>query len=83
MDTLALEQYGLRKYKAADIHVLNIRLFYEPTRLKRVPATITFMDLVSNYNPFDDSNIIQIALSPTTQAKYTIKLSQPGLDLFS
>ena len=31
----------------------------------------------------DDSNIIQIAPSPTTQAKYTIKLSQSGLDLFS
>ena len=31
----------------------------------------------------DDSNIIQIDPSPITQAKYTIKLSQSGLDLFS
>ena len=30
-----------------------------------------------------DYNIIQIALYPTTQAKYTIKLSQSVLDLFS
>ena len=30
-----------------------------------------------------DYNIIQIAPSPTTQAKYTIKLSQSGLYLFS
>ena len=66
-----------------DIHALNIRLFYDPTRLKRVPATITFADLISNFNLFDDSNIIQIALSPTNQEKYTIKLSQPGLNLFS
>ena len=62
---------------------LNIRLFYDPTRLKRVPATITFTDLISNYNLFDDSNIIHIAPSPTTQSKYTIKLSKSGLDLFS
>ena len=48
-----------------------------------VPATITFTDLVSNYNLFDNSNIIHIAPSPTTQAKYTIKLSQSVLDLFS
>ena len=66
-----------------DIHALNIRLFYDPTRLKKVPATTTFADLVSNYNLFDDCNIIQIAPSTTTQAKYTIKLSQSGLDLFS
>ena len=31
----------------------------------------------------DDSNIIQIAPSPTTKEKYTINLSQSGLDLFS
>ena len=43
-----MEQYGLRKEKVADIDALNIRLFYDPTRLKRVPATITFPDLVSN-----------------------------------
>ena len=48
-----------------------------------VPATITTTDLVSNYNLLDDSDIIQITPSPTTQAKYTIKLSQSGLDLFS
>ena len=48
-----------------------------------VPATTTFTDLVSNYNLFDNSNIIHISPSPTTQAKYTIKLSQSGLDLFS
>ena len=48
-----------------------------------VPATITFTDLVSYYNLFDDSNIIQIAPSTTTQEKYTIELSQSGLDIFS
>ena len=31
----------------------------------------------------NDSNVIQIAPSTTTQAKYTIKLSQSGLDIFS
>ena len=67
----------------ADIDALNIWIFYDPTRLKRVPATINFTYLISNYNLFDDYNIIHIAPSPTTQAKYTIKLSQPGLDLFS
>ena len=76
-------KYGLRKEKATDIDALNIRLFYDPTRLKRVPETITFTDLVSNYNLFDNYNIIHIAPSPITQAKYTIKLSQSGLDLFS
>ena len=44
---------------------------------------ITFTDLVSNYNRFDDSNIINIDLSPTTQAKYTVKILQSGLDFFS
>ena len=78
-----MEQYGLRKENAADIDALDIRLFYDPTGLKRVPATIPFTDLVSKYNLFDDSNIIQIAPSPTIQAKYIIKLSQSGLDLFS
>ena len=68
---------------AADIHTLNIRLFYDPTRLNRVPETITFTDLLSKYKKFDDYNIIQISPSPTTQAKYTIKLSQQGMDLFS
>ena len=60
-----------------------MRLFYDQTRLKMVPATINFTDIVSNYNLFDDSNIIQIAPSPMTQAKYIIKLSQSGLNLFS
>ena len=41
------------------------------------------MDIVSNYNIFDDSNTIQIFPSPATQARYTIKLFQSGLDLFS
>ena len=45
-----MEKYGLRKEKAAEIYALNIRLFYDPTSLKRVPETITFADLVSNYN---------------------------------
>ena len=67
----------------ADIDALNIRLLYDPTRLKRVPETITFTDLVSNYNLFDDYNTIHIAPSLTTQEKYTIKLSQSGLDFFS
>ena len=48
-----------------------------------VPETITFTDLVSNYNLFNDYNIIQIYPSPTNQAKYTIKLSQSGLNLLS
>ena len=43
-----MEQYGLRKENAAGIDALDIRLFYDPTRLKRVPATIAFTDLVSN-----------------------------------
>ena len=30
--------------------MLNIRLFYDPTRLKRVPEAINFTDLVSNYD---------------------------------
>ena len=32
---------------------------------------------------FDDSDIIQIAPSPTTKAKYAIKLPQSGMDFFS
>ena len=57
-------------------------MHYDLTGLKRGPATITFTDLVSNYNLFNNSNIIHKAPSPTTQAKYTIKLSQSGLDFF-
>ena len=48
-----------------------------------VPETITFTDIISDNNLLDDSNIIHISPSPTTQAKYTIKLSQSGFDLFS
>ena len=133
LDALDLEQYGIKKEKAVAIHALNMRLFYYPTRLKRVPYdgnkwTLTLkppprylrqgngdapdiweifstplldclwdaghgsvfkccipqdsLKLVG-YFFVGDYNIIQIALYPTTQAKYTIKLSQSVLDLFS
>lgn len=45
---LAPEQYGSRSFKAADIQALNTRLFYDLVRLKRIPATSTFVDLVSS-----------------------------------
>ena len=47
---VADEQYGSRKHKAADVQALNTRLFYDHIRLKRKPATSTFIDLVSNYD---------------------------------
>ena len=50
LDVLALEQYGSRKAKAADIQALNIRLLYDLTRLERIPSTSTFTDIVSNYD---------------------------------
>ena len=43
------KQYTIRKRKASDINALNTQLFYNIIRLKRVPATSTFADLVSNY----------------------------------
>ena len=50
IDALALKQYGSRKAKAADIQDLNIRLFYDLTRLERILSTSTFTDIVSNYD---------------------------------
>lgn len=47
---LAIEQYGSRTAKAADIQALNTRLFYDLVRLKKIPATSEFTDLVSNYD---------------------------------
>ena len=37
LNALELEQYGIRKSKAADIQDLNTLLFYDLTRLKRFP----------------------------------------------
>ena len=72
LDAIALEQYRLRKEKAADIHALNIRLFYDLTRLKRVPATITFTDNVSNYNLLVH-NIASLILQRSNIPKYPIR----------
>ena len=48
LDTLDPEQYGSRKEKAMYIQALNTRLFYDLIITKRVPATSTFSDIVSN-----------------------------------
>lgn len=47
---VAPEQYGSRKCFAADIQALNTRLFYDLVKLDKLPATSTFIDLVSNYD---------------------------------
>ena len=39
LNTLTPEQYGIRKAKASNIQSLNTRLFYDLTRLKRIPVT--------------------------------------------
>eukprot|EP00957_Ditylum_brightwellii_P075504 5738702-Ditylum_brightwellii.AAC.3 len=39
------EQYGSRRGKAADVHALNTRLFYDLLLLERKPATSIFIDL--------------------------------------
>ena len=67
-----MEKYGLRKEKAADIYALNIRLFYDPTSLKRVPETITFADLVSNYNLLVH-NIASLSLQQSNIPKKPIR----------
>ena len=50
LESLAPEQYGSRASKSADIQALSTRLFYDKIRLKRLPATSVFADLVSNYD---------------------------------
>ena len=50
LNSLVLEQYGIKKTKAMDIQSLNMRLFYDFPRLKWVPATSTFSDIFSNYH---------------------------------
>ena len=49
IEGLALEQYGVRSSKLADIKVLNTRLFYNLIRLKRLSATTVLTDMVSHY----------------------------------
>ena len=50
LNNLVPEQYGSTKVNAAEIQARNTRLFYDLTRLKQVPATSTFADLVSKYD---------------------------------
>eukprot|EP00957_Ditylum_brightwellii_P108617 8284469-Ditylum_brightwellii.AAC.1 len=47
---VALEQFGSRKHKAADLQALNTRLFYDYVCLERTTSTSAFIDLVSNYD---------------------------------
>ena len=49
LDSIAPEQYGSRKAKAADIQALTTRLFYDIIRKIIIPATNIFADLVSKY----------------------------------
>ena len=50
LGALAPEQNGSRKGKTLDTQSLNTELLYNLVRLKRVPETSIFTDLVSNYN---------------------------------
>ena len=47
---LDIGQYRSIKSKAVGIHAMKTRIFYDPTRLKRVPVTSTFVGIVSNHN---------------------------------
>eukprot|EP00957_Ditylum_brightwellii_P200605 15292933-Ditylum_brightwellii.AAC.1 len=47
---IALEQFGSRRQKSADLQALNTQLYYDHLLLQRIPATSVFIDLVSNYN---------------------------------
>ena len=49
LNDLTPEQYGSRMAKAVDIQALNTRLFYDLTKIERIPATGTLANLVSNY----------------------------------
>eukprot|EP00957_Ditylum_brightwellii_P210043 15364506-Ditylum_brightwellii.AAC.2 len=68
---LAIKQYGSRKFKSADLQVLNIRLFYNYALLKRTPTTRLFIDLVSNYD-FVVHNIASLALQRVGMPKAPI-----------
>ena len=48
-DALSPEQYGSIKAKVANISSFNTHLIYDLKRLKRIPSTSTFANLVSNY----------------------------------
>eukprot|EP00957_Ditylum_brightwellii_P191519 14580899-Ditylum_brightwellii.AAC.1 len=50
LNAIAPEQFRSRKRLSADLQVLNTWLFYDYVLLERVPATSTFIDLVSNYD---------------------------------
>ena len=68
---LSPEQYVSRKWKAADTHPPNTRLFYNILRLKRVLATITFADLVSNKDLVVNS-IVSLSLQRANIPKWHI-----------
>eukprot|EP00957_Ditylum_brightwellii_P117234 8941121-Ditylum_brightwellii.AAC.1 len=72
LNTIAPEQFGSRKKLSADLQALNTRLFYDYIFLERVPATSTFIDLVSNYNLVIHS-IASLALQRVGMPKETIK----------
>eukprot|EP00957_Ditylum_brightwellii_P070968 5393097-Ditylum_brightwellii.AAC.1 len=48
--SIAPEQFGGRVFHSAAIQALNVRMFYDQVKLTKIPATSTFIDLVSNYD---------------------------------
>eukprot|EP00957_Ditylum_brightwellii_P058538 4438650-Ditylum_brightwellii.AAC.1 len=47
---IALEQFGSRKHKSADLQGQNTCLLYNFVWLERTTSTSTFIDLVSSHN---------------------------------
>ena len=47
---VATEQYGSRKYHSVYIQALTTGLMYDLVRWDSTPATIKFIDLVTNYD---------------------------------
>ena len=50
LQVLTPEQHGNKAAKVSDTRALNTSLFYDLIRLKRVPETSIFEDLISNYD---------------------------------
>ena len=48
INALYPEQYGRRKEKEEEIQALNTSLLYDLIRLKTVPETINFVDIIYN-----------------------------------
>eukprot|EP00957_Ditylum_brightwellii_P188310 14336370-Ditylum_brightwellii.AAC.1 len=55
------EKFGGRVRHSAEVQTLNVCLFSDQVKLDKVPATSTFVDLVSNYDLVDMVHSVKTA----------------------